>query len=110
MAAYECGLGGELVSRLTRMGDIFKGGEILPSLPTEDLRLQATAAYLERKGVDVALGVFLIPGSERQEIFITIVSPSGSKELARPYGGPPGNAPRFAVNHSLDLLRNLTVD
>jgi len=107
LTAFECGLGGELVSRLARLGEPFKGGEILPDQPEADLRLRTTAEYQIQKRVDVALGVFLIPGAERQEIFITLVSPEGSKEVTRPYGGPPGNAPRFAVNTSLDLLRNL---
>lgn len=107
LAVMECGLSGDLLSRLARLGDVFKGGEILPDLPDPEQRLQTTAHFLDSRQVDVALGAFLIPGAERQEIFITLVSPNGSKELSRPYGGPPGNAPRFAVNHSLDLLRNL---
>ena len=107
LAALECGLSGDLLSHLARLGDAFKGGEILPGLPDPELRLQATAQFLDSRGADVALGAFLVPGAERQEIFITLVSPHGSKEFSRPYGGPPGNAPRFAVNHSLDLLRNL---
>jgi len=51
--------------------------------------------------------VFLVPGKERQEIFIKIVTPTDTLEISRPYGGPPGNSPRYAANHSLDILRNL---
>ena len=107
LAVFECGLGGELISRLARSGEMFRGGEILPVLPDPDQRLFFTAEFRQQKSVDVAMGIFMIPGTERQEIYITLVSPQGSQELERPYGGPPGNAPRFAVNYSLDLLRRL---
>jgi len=107
LGVIEYGMGGELVSRFAKYGEPFKSGEILPALPDEALRLRATAEYGTRKNLDVTLGTFLIPGEERQDIYITLVSPEGSKEYYRPYGGPPGNAPRFAVNHSLELLRKL---
>lgn len=107
LGVIEYGMEGELVSRFARLGETFRSGEIIPELPEEDRRLRVTAEYGMNKNVDVALGVFLVAGVERQEIYITLVSPEGSKEYFRPYGGPPGNAPRFAVNNSLELLRKL---
>ena len=107
LAVCEAGLGGELVSRLSRGGGAFSGGEIIQSTLQIDEMKSKLVQLKEEKGVDVALGVFLIPGIERQEIFILLASPKGVQEISRPYGGPPGNAPLYAVNHCLDLLRNL---
>jgi competence/damage-inducible protein CinA-like protein len=107
LAVFEYGLAGELISRLAKSDVTFQGGEILPTLPDPDQRLLFTADYCAQKGVDVVLGIIQIPTEERQEITITLVSPAGSQEIFRPYGGPPGNAPKFAVNTALDLLRKL---
>ena len=107
LAVCEAGLGGELLSRLSKGGTAFIGGEIIqPAPPIEEL-MARTVTLRQEKDADVYLGAFLIPGTERQEIIITLITPNGSKEISRPYGGPPGNAPRYAVNHSLDLLRNI---
>jgi hypothetical protein len=104
---FEYGLAGELISRLAKSDAAFQGGEILPTPPDTDQRLLFTADFCAQKGVDVALGIILIPAGDRQEITLTLVSPAGSQEIFRPYGGPPGNAPKFAVNTALDLLRKL---
>jgi nicotinamide-nucleotide amidase len=107
LAVCEYGSNGELMARLARFGEPFRGGEILPNEPEPGARLPYTAQLRQKKAVEIALGVFIHPGDERQEIFITLVTPEGSQEILRPYGGPPGNAPRFAANNSLDILRKL---
>jgi hypothetical protein len=53
------------------------------------------------------LGVSLRPGPEKQDVFMALITPIGEQQLSRPYGGPPGNAPLWAVNHGLNILRNL---
>jgi hypothetical protein len=40
-------------------------------------------------------------------LLLVLVSPDGQQTLKRPYGGPPEYAPRWALHHSLDLLRKL---
>jgi len=40
-------------------------------------------------------------------VFIVLITPLGEQQLSRPHGGPPGNAPLWAVNHGLNLIRNL---
>jgi nicotinamide-nucleotide amidase len=107
LAVCEAGLGGELVSRLAQSDVPFMSGEILQSNFQIVERMVRTNQLRDEKKVDVALGVFLDPGVERQEIYIDIITPLGAQEISRPYGGPPESAPRYAANHSLDILRNL---
>jgi competence/damage-inducible protein CinA-like protein len=107
LVVYEYGSNGEFIARMARFGDPFLGGQILSSPPEPDLRLSFTAQLRLDKGVDIGLGIFIYPSGERQDIYITLVTPEGSSEVFRPYGGPAGNAPRYAVNHSLDLLRKI---
>lgn len=107
LAVCEYGTQGELAARLARLGEPFVGGEILATSPEAETRMPFIARRRDEKEVDVMAGIFIYPSQERQEVYITIISPEGSQEVFRPYGGPPGNAPRFAANHCLDLLRKL---
>lgn len=106
LVALEYGLGGSLLRRLSNLpAGCFAGGQILVNAP-ENRRETVEAACLSEQS-ELGLGVFLFPAGEKQDIFITLISPDGQQEQARPYGGPPANAPQWAVNHSLDILRNL---
>jgi hypothetical protein len=106
LVALEFGLGGHLLRRLAKLpADCFAGGQILSNAPEN--RSQAVAAARQVEQGELGLGVFLYQAGDKQEIFITLITPDDQQEQARPYGGPPGNAPHWAVNHALDILRNL---
>jgi competence/damage-inducible protein CinA-like protein len=106
LAAIEFGLSGQLLRRLSTMPiGYFSGGQILPKSPEN--RAEAVEAARQAGQAELGMGVFLYPTGDKQEIYITIITPGGRQEQARPYGGPPGNAPQWAINHSLDILRNL---
>lgn len=106
LVALEFGLGGLLLRRLANIpGGCFVGGQIMTNAP--ESRSEVVAAARQADQCELGLGVFLFPAGDKQDIYITIISPDGQQEQARPYGGPPGNAPQWAVNHSLDILRNL---
>ncbi len=51
------------------------------------------------------LGVHLLASPEKQEVFMVLLTPEGREEMRLEYGGHPKNAPRWAVNNSLDWLR-----
>ncbi len=74
--------------------------------PPEEL-LEITEAYRQTRQADVCLGVVVYPGPERQDVYLAMITPDGRQQISRPYGGPPQYAPRWARNHSLDLLRKL---
>ncbi len=107
LAVVEAGLAGELIGRLASAPHPFVGGEVLPAGTTPESLMQVTSAARQSRAAQVGLGVLLVPGPERQEIFIALITPKSEQQVERPYGGPPGNAPRFAVNHGLNLLRSI---
>jgi nicotinamide-nucleotide amidase len=97
----------EIIQRLAGIGQPFQGGEVLAISPTPDELQAVTADYRQKRETDVALGLALYPGQETQDIHVAVVTPSGAQSFTRPYGGPPKYGPRWAVNHSLDIIRNL---
>ena len=107
LAVVEAGLSGDLTRRLAAVGTAFRGGEVLTELPSPDELLALTSEYQRSKEAEVGLGVSVYPGPEKQDVHIVLITPVEEKQYARPYGGPPGNAPRWALHHSLNVLRNL---
>jgi nicotinamide-nucleotide amidase len=115
LAAVEYGAGGGLINRLSttaqklddELGGVFRGGEVITTLAAPTELAAATSAYRLSRQVDACLGIAVYPGAERQDVYLILVTPDGQQELVRPYGGPPEYAPRWAINHGLDLLRKL---
>jgi len=107
LAVMECALKGELIKRLSSDEETFLEGKVLPKGILQDELAEAVSAYRQRTLADVVLGVSRIPAGERQEVFISLATPDSMQNLARPYGGAAGNAVRYAVNHCLNLLRNV---
>ncbi len=97
----------EIIQKLASIGGPFQGGEVLAVSPAADDLQAITAEYRQNRATDVALGLALYPGTETQDIHVAVVTPSGAQSFTRPYGGPPKYGPRWAINHSLDILRNL---
>jgi nicotinamide-nucleotide amidase len=98
---------GEIIQRLASIGGAFQGGEVLVASPAPDDLQAITADYRLKRETDVALGLAMYPGQETQDIHVAVVTPGGAQSYTRPYGGPPKYGPRWAINHSLDILRNL---
>jgi nicotinamide-nucleotide amidase len=114
LGAIEYGVGGWLINQLSShaqktggLGHAWRGGEVITSLASPEDLGAAAATYRQSRGVDVCLGIAVFPGAERQDVYLTLISPEGQQGLVRPYGGPPEYAPRWAINHGLDLLRKL---
>ncbi len=115
LAVVEYGMGGALVNRLSSgaqridcsMGIILRSGEVITELDNPETLSTLAAAYRLDRQVDVCLGVALFPGAEKQDSYIVVITPDSQQTFARPYGGPREYAPRWAVNHCLDLLRRL---
>ena len=116
LAVVEAGLNGELIRRLSNAAQTldtgiisaFKGGETIAELPTPEELFAFVSAYQQTRQVEVCLGVAIYPEVEKQDVILALVTPEGEQHFTRPYGGPAGNAPRWALNHSLDLLRKLS--
>ena len=107
LAVVEAGLKGNLTRRLTAVEEGFRGGEVLIELPEPRELRSLIEAYRNSHNADVGLGVAVYPDADRQDVQIVIITPQKTDFYSRPYGGPPGNAPRWALHHSLNMIRNL---
>jgi competence/damage-inducible protein CinA-like protein len=107
LVVVEAGLGGNLIRRLASSQGAFLGGEVLTQTPTPEELFTLTEAYRQRQTAEVGLGVVIQPAGERQDVHLVLLTPQGKQQFFHPYGGAPENAPRWALHHSLDLIRNL---
>jgi nicotinamide-nucleotide amidase len=106
LAVLEAGLNGDLLKRLSANPLWFLEGKVLLGTPgAGELHKQVTF-YQQTSPAEVVLGISLLPGVEKQDLYLILVTPvEKAQQLHRSYGGPPGNAPRWAVNNALNLLR-----
>ena len=105
LALVEAGLGGELVRRFSKAALTTVNGEIVSS-PLNRAELSARTLDLKsRFQADVLIGANLTPGVEKQKLDVLLITPSEQKEFTHSYGGPPQNAPLWASNLTIDLVR-----
>jgi molybdopterin-biosynthesis enzyme MoeA-like protein len=107
LAVIEAGLNGELIHRLASIKHPFVSGKVLVSPLKLDTLVELVEEHQQAHDVDVALGVTIHAGTERQEVSLVLITPDEKRERILPYGGPPGYAARWAVNQSLNLIRKL---
>ena len=107
LVVLEAGLNGDLIKRLASNPLLFLGGKVLTNTPGPDELNELAISYRQSSHAQVALGISLIPGPEKQDIYLSLITPDETQQFHRPYGGAPGNASRWAVNHALNLLRKL---
>ena len=104
LGVVEAGLDGMLIERLTSVLPIQDISKIFKApLSAEELKVYMTSLRLNQPGI--FLGASLVPGKEKQDLYLVMINPDGIQELQRSYGGPPGSAPSWAVNLCLDLIR-----
>ncbi|MDD5468708.1 MAG: CinA family nicotinamide mononucleotide deamidase-related protein [Anaerolineales bacterium] len=107
LVVVEAGTQAALIRRLASFKEQLASGHVLGSLPSEERLSELLHAYCREQQAEVGMGVVVYPGSEKQDARFLLLTPAGMQRFARPYGGPPQSAPRWAVNASLDILRNL---
>lgn len=107
LAVLESGLGGDLISRLASVPGPFLGGQMLAEIPTQEILLASTEEYRQSRNADVGLGVSVQAAGARSDVYLVLITPQGRQQFTRPYGGPPEYAPRWALHHSLDVIRKL---
>jgi len=106
----EAGLNGYLVKRLAAIHGPFVGGQVLPGKPEPDELLHLTDTYRIAQHADVGLGVTVHPSPDGRNILMVLITPQGTQQLNRLYGGPPEYASFWAFNQSLDLIRRIPHD
>jgi competence/damage-inducible protein CinA-like protein len=107
LAIVEANLGGRLVQRLAEAQGPFAGGEVLTTAPKPEDLTKIVRATCKSREAQIGLGVILEPGDVKQTLHIALITPDDERQITRTFGGPPGLAPRWSVNLSLDLIRKL---
>ncbi len=104
LACLEAGLGGALIERLARVQNpAFLGGSRLEVQP--EALGEALEEVRNGRNSSLAVGITLSILGEQQNITIHLLTPQGNEERHLTYGGHPGNAPRWATNIGLNILR-----
>jgi nicotinamide-nucleotide amidase len=104
LASVEAGLGGALKYRLVgSQNEAYLGGENLSEVSNSCNAM--VRSVKDQYQASTALGAFLQPKDGRQSVNICLITPRGEQERRLTYGGHPGNAPLWATNMALDLLR-----
>ena len=107
LAVVEAGLKGEFIKRLASASGPFVGGEVLTRQLSEDDLFDYILLYREKRAVDIVMGLTIDPDSEQQEISLAMITPEEKTLFPFRYGGPPEDAPYWAINKSLDILRTI---
>jgi competence/damage-inducible protein CinA-like protein len=105
LAAVEHGTGGLLAGALAVEAVTFAGGHLLPDR-VEPAALPALVEHARAEfGADLALGVVAWREGDRERMAFQLSGAGMEQAAERSYGGPPGNAARWAVNMALDFVR-----
>jgi molybdopterin-biosynthesis enzyme MoeA-like protein len=106
LACVESGLDGALLRRFGQAGHpLYRGGKQQVLQPGS--LAQAAEAIRHELNASAILAVALSISSESQDIFITVITPTGQAERQLTYGGHPKNAARWSVNTAIDWLRRI---
>jgi nicotinamide-nucleotide amidase len=103
LTAIECNLDGELISQLLKDGFNPECGKLYPEPATHEQMVSHCQEYAGN--AHIVLCASLAAGKEKQTLSLLLITPSDTFEGNYSYGGPPGNAPFWAANMSLDFVR-----
>ncbi|MEA4906143.1 MAG: CinA family nicotinamide mononucleotide deamidase-related protein [Anaerolineaceae bacterium] len=105
LVVLECGMEETLLKRFLAAGLPMTHSEIVPeSCSSEEFRSLVFETFQNRSAV-IVLGAIYRPGVEKQELTLYCVTPQGSNETIRSYGGPPASGLEWASTTALDYLR-----
>jgi hypothetical protein len=108
IAVVEAGLGGRLTQRLAdTTHPAFLGGEVLAETPNPAQLTAVCTQFREARKADLCIGIALHRGEEKQNLYLSVLSPIREGATSRSYGGPPKMATQWAINTALDLVRRL---
>jgi len=104
-AVIESGLDGEIINKVKPLlGEDFLSENLGVELSIESIKT-LMREYLDQGKADLILGARLSRSGESRDLDLVLYHLGQFRELSRSYGGPPGDAPQFAVNSGLDFVR-----
>jgi nicotinamide-nucleotide amidase len=103
LSVIECNMGGELISQLSKAGFTPETAKCI----TETISKEQMFALCQNQApsIQIRFCASLESGKDKQNLSIILFTPSEILEGAFSYGGPPGNAPFWAANMSMDFIR-----
>lgn len=107
LATCESGTNGMLIQRLSPYGEPLIAAQYLPFSPPPEQFFALTDSFRRFTAAECSLGILVRANAPVQEVYLHLITPETKQTFTRPYGGPPQNAPRWAVHHAFDILRNL---
>jgi hypothetical protein len=105
LVVVEAGTSGALGMKLAPHAGSFLAGLVLPHTSSEEMVKDELIAVMQQRSASAGLGLSLAPRGNQQHLVCHFVSPEGSERLERSFGGPPANAPQWAVSLALNLIR-----
>ncbi|NIM92421.1 MAG: CinA family nicotinamide mononucleotide deamidase-related protein [Anaerolineales bacterium] len=105
LVVVEGGTEGALSSALLGDDDTFRGGFVMPDGVSLEELGDALKRAMDRRDVQVGIGLLIIPEVDLHRISFVIDTPDEDLTKTRGYGGAPINAPLWGVSHSLNALR-----
>lgn len=107
LATCESGTNGMLIQRLSPYGETLIAAQYLPRTFLPDEFFALTESFRQYANAECGLGILIVPSVQTQEVYLHLITPEAKQTFFKPYGGPPQNAPRWAVHQAFDILRNL---
>lgn len=109
ISIIDSGLNGQILSGLNEYIPDRVSGSIINGPVSRDTLLNIMRES-SQKDVDLVLGIRFIVDQHRQVLYLALILGDKLHEGERSFGGPPGDAPLWAVNSSLDFIRRKVLD
>lgn len=105
LVVVDYGSGGELTRQLVE-GGVDPAHTFVNLDPQSGVNLETELrARLQQTGANCGLASSYIPGTERQDLELLVITPTKVEAFSRSYGGPPANGWIWSLNTALDALR-----
>ncbi len=109
LVVVEYGSGGEITRQLVE-GGIDPANTFVHLEPQPGANLETVLrARLQQTGANCGLASCFIPGAERQDLELLVITPTRVEVFSRSYGGPPAHGWTWSVNTALDALRRTLI-
>ena len=105
LAMVECGLGGSLFQRMSRVSFSAQDVEIHAAPCTLAELHERVARIREERQAQAGLGISLQPDNDKHWLYLVVITPDQEQELTRSFGGERALSNPWSVNTGLEMLR-----
>jgi nicotinamide-nucleotide amidase len=105
LALVECGLNGSLLQRISRSGVQAQDVELHPAPCSMAELHQHVERFLAERQAQAALGISLLPDTDKHWLYLVIHTPDGVQDFTRSFGGERALSNPWSINTGLEMLR-----